>query len=70
MKKTIRRLIVGLTLATTAATGYALTDTPITTQDTTWGAPDTAHDSRWDVPAPGTGDTGAPAITPLDTTWG
>jgi hypothetical protein len=77
VKKRIRRLIAGLTLTAAAATGLALTtDLPTLhpASDTTWGAPDSPNDTRWDTAPTETeveppADNG-PAITPLDTTWG
>jgi hypothetical protein len=73
VRKSIRRFIAGLTLTAAAATGLALTTDlpiPLPAGDTTWGAPDTTDDSRWDTPTPDTGNDVDPVLTPLDTTWG
>jgi hypothetical protein len=70
VKKPLRRLLITLTLATTATTGYLTTDT-LNSQpaDTGWGAPATTPDTGWGTPPTedGTGDTPA---SKKDTGWG
>ena len=71
MKKTARRLLIGITLATAAATGtIAATHAgPATTTqaDTAWGVPPSGSDTPVLRTA---GDVVSTIVTPLDTAWG
>lgn len=70
MKKPLRRILAGLTLATATITGYALTEDSVTSPagDTAWGAPDTTTVAAVDTPVHA--DISGLAVTPLDTAWG
>lgn len=79
MKKPLRRLLAGLTIATAAATGSLTatgTATAAPTGDTAWGAPDPGHDTTNDTAwgTPPTDDDnavgGGATVTPFDTAWG
>lgn len=69
MKKPLRRLIAGLSLATACAAGglLAATEASAAPADTAWGAP-SADDTAWGTP-PADG-TGGPVGAPNDTAWG
>lgn len=67
MKKPLRRLLIGLTLATAAAAGTLTVTDALTPQrtDTAWGASATTSDTGWGLPP-----TDDILPIPLDTGWG
>jgi hypothetical protein len=69
VKKPLRRLIAGLTLATAAAAGTLAATDSAAAADTAWDAPATTQDTGWGTPPVDSIPDGT-ILTPLDTGWG
>ena len=70
MKKPLKQLLVGLSVATAVAAGtVAVADNAVAVKmDTGWGAPATTDDTGWGAPAPT--PTPTTPVTTDDTGWG